>query len=598
MKSWPYEVLYGREAFGKEAGPLLSVLKDCKSLSQARERLIRKVSQVYAGTFEGRPSPPAHELIRARDCARALLAVADARSDARTGFSVTQAMWDVAAGRPREDLGRGFFAEMIHWVWGVQGQAEFQFLGIPRGGDGLAGREAAIARSEELDRFWSTVEAKMARIASGLTEDAQARRRARRQRICEILGASEQDWNDWTWQTSHIIKDAEALSRLVPLTAVERATIGKARRGRLPFAVTPYYASLMDEDDQGRDRAIRAQVIPPPDYVELMLKNRADRQHSCDFMLESDTSPIDLVTRRYPAIVILKPYNACPQICVYCQRNWEINEAMAPDALASEEQIESAIRWIEEHPAVREVLITGGDPLVTSDEQLGRILERVARIRHVDLIRIGTRTPVTVPMRITQELADLLGGFRQLGRRDIAVITHIEHPYELTIETARAVDRLRRAGIAVYNQLVYTFFVSRRFESAMLRMLLRRIGIDPYYTFVPKGKEETNAYRVPLARILQEQKEEARLMPGLRRADEAVYNVPGLGKNYLRAVQHRDLLTVMPDGSRMYEFHPWEKNLQACETYLARDVPILDYLVRLADMGENPDEYASIWYYF
>lgn len=192
----------------------------------------------------------------------------------------------------------------------------------------------------------------------------------------------------------------------------------------------------------------------------------------------------------------------------------------------------------------------------------------------------------------------MLGSFRELGRRDVAVVTHIEHPYEITPDTARAVDYLKRAGISVYNQQVYTFFTSLRFESAMLRMLLRRISIDPYYTFVPKGKEETNYYRVPIARILQEQKEEARLMTGLRRTDEAVYNVPGLGKNYLRAVQHRDLLTVLPNGSRIYEFHPWELNVVECEPYLATDIPILDYLVRLAEIGEDPEDYGSIWYYF
>jgi lysine 2,3-aminomutase len=180
----------------------------------------------------------------------------------------------------------------------------------------------------------------------------------------------------------------------------------------------------------------------------------------------------------------------------------------------------------------------------------------------------------------------------------VALITHIEHPYEITLETARAVDRLRRRGIGVYNQQVYTFYVSRRFESALLRMLLRRIGVDPYYTFAPKGKEETASYRVPVARMLQEQKEEARLMPGTRRTDEAVYNVPGLGKNYLRALQHRDLISILPSGSRVYEFHPWEKNVVEQDTYVGTDIPILDYLLRLQKIGEDPADYESIWYYF
>jgi lysine 2,3-aminomutase len=270
---------------------------------------------------------------------------------------------------------------------------------------------------------------------------------------------------------------------------------------------------------------------------------------------------------------------------------------MAPGSFAAESEIDTAVAWINAHPAIREVLVTGGDPFIMSDRQLERLLTKLADIPHVDLIRIGTRTLVTMPMRITDRLSALLGRFREPGHRDIAVMTHIEHPYEITPETVRAVDKLKRNGIGVYNQQVYTFFVSRRFETTSLRILLRRIGIDPYYTFMPKGKTETDEYRVPLARILQEQKEEARLVPGLRRTDEAVFNVPGLGKNYLRAAQHRDLLTVFPDGRRVYEFHPWEMNLVSCQTYLYKDVAVLDYLNRLAEIGEKPEDYDSIWFF-
>jgi lysine 2,3-aminomutase len=244
------------------------------------------------------------------------------------------------------------------------------------------------------------------------------------------------------------------------------------------------------------------------------------------------------------------------------------------------------------------VLITGGDPLTLGDGRVKKIMDAVVANPRLDVIRIGSRTPVTVPMRITRELADLLGSYREPGRREICLVTHLEHPYEITPEMVTAIDRLKRRGINVFNQQVYTFFTSRRFETAQLRMLMRRIGIDPYYTFVAKGKEETNAYRVPLARMLQEQKEEARLLPGIRRTDEVVYNVPRLGKNHARAYQHRDLIGVLPDGSRVYKFHPWEKNIIQRENYIGSDVSILDYLQRLAAIGEDPDEYKSIWYYF
>jgi lysine 2,3-aminomutase len=233
------------------------------------------------------------------------------------------------------------------------------------------------------------------------------------------------------------------------------------------------------------------------------------------------------------------------------------------------------------------------------DNVLERILQRVAGIPAVERIRIGTRTIVTMPMRITDKLAEILRSVRRPGRREIGVVTHVQHAYELTPDVLEAVERLRGRGIPVYNQLVYTFYVSRRFEAAALRRRLRLMGIDPYYTFNTKGKDETVAYRVPIARLLQEQKEEARLLPGLSRTDEAVFNVPGLGKNYLRAKQNRDLLSILPDGSRVYEFHPWEKNIsETNQTYVAQDVPILEYLGRLEEHGESAEEYSTIWYYY
>lgn len=389
------------------------------------------------------------------------------------------------------------------------------------------------------------------------------------------------------------------MSSVIGLTPEESSGLARARELGVPFAVTPYYASLIDSDPSNTlDASLRAQVLPPAEYVEAVAAARADRSSKLDFMLERDTSPVDLVTRRYPAIAILKPFNACPQICVYCQRNWEIDSAMAPGAAAKPSKLDDACRWIKAHPAIREVLVTGGEPLALSDDALEGVLTRLSANPRIDLIRIGSRAPVTMPMRITGRLASMLGSFREPGARDVCVVTHIQHPREITPELVEAVDRLKRAGLTVYNQMVFTFFNSRRHEATALRMLIRRCGIDPYYTFVPKGKEETAAYRVPIARILQEQKEEARLLPGTRRTDSPVYNVPGLGKSYLRAVQHRDLISILPDGSRMYEFHPWEKNISRQKSYVATDVPILDYLTRLAEIGEDISDYSSIWYYF
>jgi len=188
--------------------------------------------------------------------------------------------------------------------------------------------------------------------------------------------------------------------------------------------------------------------------------------------------------------------------------------------------------------------------------------------------------------------------FHHPGKREILIITHFEHPYEISSLSMRAIQKFRQSGIEVYNQLVYTFYNSRKFEAAALREQLRLIGVTPYYTFNTKGKEETDDFRVPIARLLQEQKEEARLMPGSVRTDEVVFNVPGLGKNYLRASQHHDVISILPDGRRVYEFHPWEKKLSLADTYIYTDVSIPRYLQRLKAGGENIADYKSIWYYY
>ena len=163
---------------------------------------------------------------------------------------------------------------------------------------------------------------------------------------------------------------------------------------------------------------------------------------------------------------------------------------------------------------------------------------------------------------------------------------------------ASAVHRLRRQGLQVYNQQVFTLHTSRRFQTVATRMALKKIGVDPYYTFYPKGKEETSHYTTPLARILQERKEEARLLPGSFRTDEPVFNVPRLGKNHVRASQDRELIGIRPDGRRVYLWHPWEKGIIPTQPWLYVDNSIQRYLQDLERMGEDPADYESIWYYY
>jgi len=585
----------------KTSFPLFfTIARQAPDLEQVRERLALLVTQLENDAYHRVSQANNSSQVCVRDCARVMRSMLRDRADELSGFSIAQAVSDLSRDIPRPELQPPFFAELYNILHGLHGMGpNLVLMDIPLEVPELHGRSAAIARSRQLDTLWENVERRMSRYISGLEPEIVALRQQRRDAIIERLDGTLEEWHDWRWQLQHIIREIDRLVELVELSEEEKQAVAAAGKCRVPFGVTPYYLSLMDSEPIGRDRAIRAQVLPPPDYVEKISRARARHDESLDFMLEKDTSPCDLITRRYPAICIFKPFNTCPQICVYCQRNWEIDDAMAPGALASEEQIDAAIDWIRSRPAIKEVLITGGDPLALDDRTLESIISRVAAVSTVERLRIGTRTPVTMPMRITPALAEMIGSFRLPGRREVAVVTHVQHVYEITPDVVTAIDNFHQQGIPVYNQMVYTFFASRRFESVALRRLLRLVGIDPYYTFNTKGKEETDAYRVPIARLLQEQKEEARLLPGLGRTDEAVFNVPGLGKNYLRAQQQRDLLSILPDGTRVYEFYPWEQNIsQSSQTYVGRDVPILHYLERLEALGERAEDYWSIWNYY
>jgi lysine 2,3-aminomutase len=594
-----FSALYNQYRLRAENPLFFALALKTGNLDDLRQHLSEVALQLEVVATQETGSNKANLRARIRDCAKTLQNLLKKRSDRLSGFSVTEAIRDIASGNPREDLTPAFYAELHHILQGIQGQGPIRALDDIHLSsiDHLHGRQAAVARSAQLDALRLEVDRRIALFPHGLRDETVERRQRNRRRILEIFNASEKDWQNWRWHIKHIVKSGRMLSRFIGLTDEQMLAIKKARRNRLPFGITPYYLSLMDKEAGRRDAAIRAQVLPSLPYVEQVLAT--SDSSVLDFMGEEDTSPFDLITRRYPAILILKPFNTCPQICIYCQRNWEIDDAMASGAYAGKLKVNEAIDWIRAHPAIHEVLVTGGDPLGMGDATIDHVLSQLAEIPTVERIRIGTRTLVTMPMRITPKLAKMFGKYRQPGHREIAVTTHIQHPYEITPDVIRAVDLIRRQGISVYNQLVYTFFASRRFEASALRRYLRLIGIDPYYTFNTKGKDETNSYRVPIARLLQEQMEEARLLPGLERSDEAVFNVPRQGKNYLKSKGHRDLLSILPNGSRVYEFHPWERSIsQSTSTYIYYDIAILDYLERLGKIGEDISDYDTVWFYY
>ena len=419
-------------AFKEDHADVLEVVRSAADLEAARSALFHYVTECQFRIHGKRPEHTPWEMTVVRDCARVLRTMLTASSDSRAGFSVVRAIRDLAEGEDRPDLSPAFFGELSHLFNGLRGNPEGIDLGISSVEE-VSGREAALVRSEELDHIWEGIEESMARYESGLEPEAMKRREERRRKVQEVFGATDSEWADWRWQVRNIIEDPQRLAQVAVLRDEEFSAVERAVQARQPFGVTPYYASLMaDDPESGRDRAVRAQVIPPSSYVECMAAHSDRRAEFFDFMREADTSPVDLVTRRYPAIAILKPFNTCPQICVYCQRNWEIERAMAPGAMARKADLQRALDWIREHDAIKEVLVTGGDPLAMGDGPLERILRQVAEIPHVEMIRIGTRTPVTLPMRITPELSRIIASFREPGVRDVCLVTHVEHVSEVT----------------------------------------------------------------------------------------------------------------------------------------------------------------------
>jgi lysine 2,3-aminomutase len=603
------------EEFRQVAPSIYRLLQDSSSVEAACENLYIYLNNQEKDLYgaDGDLHPLEHAT--ARECIKVLKTLIAPRNEAQVGFSTLDYVWQLAkdSDSASRQVDEGFILEFVHLFKGLHGRSGLArgWLGPVLAGDGIEvvdfgqieGRAAGVARSDFLDQVAERVWALVARHPTGLDPDLIARRGQNKERILDFFDATPLHWDNYAWQLGHIFKGPEALPRLeqlIPMTDEEKEAIRLCVEYGIPFGITPYYLSLFDFNsaDRHEDAQVRSQVIPPMHYVKRMIEHQDDREYYFDFMGEHDTSPIDLVTRRYASIAILKGYDTCPQICVYCQRNWEITGPMEAGALPPKEKLDAALDWFASHTSLRDVLITGGDPFFLRDQRIEYMMDRLAAMDHLVNIRWGTRAPVTVPMRITDELAELLGRYVEPGQRNVGVVTHIESAAEVTPEMADAVYRLRQHGLYVYNQQVLTLHTSRRFQTVANRIAMKKIGVDPYYTFYPKGKEETSDYTTPLARVLQERKEEARLLPGSFRTDEPVFNVPRLGKNHVRAWQDRELIAIRPDGRRVYFWHPWEKGITPMVPWIYTDNSIYKYLQDLEQLGEDPQDYESMWYYY
>ncbi|NLY43400.1 MAG: KamA family radical SAM protein [Clostridiaceae bacterium] len=300
----------------------------------------------------------------------------------------------------------------------------------------------------------------------------------RKEKIKRIFNATEKQWNDWKWQLKHTIKDIDILSKIIHISEQEKEQI-KEVGSKYAWAISPYYATLMHETDP----SCPISRICIPRIEELN-----DNTGTLDPMKEEFTNPAGLITRRYPDRVIINVTSECAAYCRFCQRRRNIGKSYG---MAPREKIIESIEYIKNNIEIRDVLITGGDALMLSINELEWILEKVRAIPHVEIIRIGTRVPVVLPMRITKSLCAMLKKYHPLY-----INTHFNHPMEVNEFSKAAIEKLVNSGILVGNQMVLLKGVNN--DKHVVRCLnheLLKIRVRPYYIFHPKSVKGTAHFK-------------------------------------------------------------------------------------------------------
>ena len=301
-------------------------------------------------------------------------------------------------------------------------------------------------------------------------------------------GVSGVQWNDWHWQLRNRIRGLEQLARVLDLSVDEMSAIQR-RTGSLPLAITPYYASLLDPRDP--TQPLRRTTVPVNDeYV----RSPGEAE---DPLGEDDHSPVPGLVHRYPDRVLFLVTHFCSTNCRYCTRSRLIGSEGPQGGVHS--RWEQALEYIARTPRVRDVLLSGGDPLTLSDEKLEWLLARLRAIRHVEIIRIGTKVPVVLPQRITPQLVRSLRRYHPLW-----MSIHFTHPEEITPEVQSACARLASAGIPLGSQTVLLAGINDSVET-MKRLVhgLLRIRVKPYYLYQCDPILGSAHFRTPVSRGLE-----------------------------------------------------------------------------------------------
>lgn len=535
----------------------------------------------------------------------------------------------------------------------------------------------------------------MKRWPSGLNEDVRAIRRQNKERIISLLiqkienrhapssrylfpeGSTEEDkrrlvcqwWNEARFHLAMAVKSPTELNRMLGNSLSEETLqlYHKARKKGMPVFITPYYLSLLNPTGKGYDdEAIRSYILYSSQLVETYGNIHAwekedavedGKPNAAGWLLPDGHN----IHRRYPDVAILIPDSmgrACGGLCASCQRMYDFQserlnfnfEELKPKE-SWDKRLRKLMEYFENDTQLRDILITGGDALMSQNKTLRNILEAVykmaVRKRNANLqraegekyaelqrVRLGSRLPVYLPMRINDELLDILREFKEkasaVGVSQFLIQTHFQTPLEVTPEAREAIRKILAAGWTITNQLVYNVAASRRGHTAKLRKVLNELGVLCYYTFSVKGFEENYAVFAPNSRSLQEKEEEKvwgklsaeqekEFLNLLRNSkdraaavqrfctfhqipfvatDRSVLNLPGIGKSMTFVT-----IGMTKEGKRILEFDhdPTRQHSpiihQMEKIYIKENKSIWQYMLQLQEMGEKKEEYASLWKY-
>lgn len=473
-------------------------------------------------------------------------------------------------------------------------------------------------------------------------------------------------WNEHSFHLTMAIREPDELNMMLnySLSDDTMRTLHEAQNKGIPFFVTPYYLSLLSIKENGfNDYTVRSYILYTPELVETFGEIKAwekedevksNEPNAAGWILPEGHN----IHRRYPEVAILIPDTLgrmCGGLCASCQRMYDFQnkhlnfdmEKLKPKS-SWDRKLQELMTFFENDKTIKDVLITGGDAFMSSNQSLKKIFDAIIEMAirkkeanknrkvpyaEIKRIRLGTRLTVYLPMRITDDLVDLLRDTREraskIGIESFVIQTHFQSPLELTEEATLGIKKILSSGWIITNQLVFNVGASRIGHTTSLRRKLNMLGVLTYYTFIVKGFNENHAVYAPISRSLHEKalekvygkltKEESEeLLSKIKQdnsdvvlpkflldhnlpflaTDRTVLNLPGIGKSMTCS-----LIGYLPSGNRILEFdHDHTRNhsniiKKMGKIFIVENKSIAEYLRQLVDLGESIEYYRDIWQY-